>query len=115
MKVLFISFPKNCHTRWLNPHTKTLGVLCIAKQTTPLESDIHFTIVFFQEEEKANMTHSRLSELCRTVATEHVLHKYNIKTPSLVSSKPAKLICQLYENYGARDPAKIHQPPGKKV
>ena len=69
---------------------------------------------FLQDEEKAKLTHSRLLELCRGVATEHVLHKYNITDPSIVSltSKPAKLICQLYETFGAREPGTAHHPPG---
>ena len=48
------------------------------------------------------------------MATEHVLHKYNITDPSIVSltSKPAKLICQLYETFGAREPGTAHHPPG---
>ena len=48
------------------------------------------------------------------MATEHVLHKYNITDPLIVSltSKPAKLICQLYETFGAREPGTAHHPPG---
>ena len=48
------------------------------------------------------------------MATEHVLHKYNTTDPSIVSltSKPAKLICQLYETFGAREPGTAHHPPG---
>ena len=48
------------------------------------------------------------------MATEHVLQKYNIADPTIASltSKPAKLVCQLYENYGAREPGTVHQPPG---
>lgn len=48
------------------------------------------------------------------MATEHVLHKYNIVDPSIASltSKPAKLVCQLYEKYGAREPGTAHLPPG---
>lgn len=67
-----------------------------------------------KDEEKAKLTHSRLLELCRGVATEHVLHKYNIVDPSIapLTSKPAKLVCQLYEKYGAREPGTAHQPPG---
>ena len=75
----------------------------------------HFvTFDIFQDEEKAKLTHSRLLELCRGVATEHVLHKYNIVDPSIASltSKPAKLVCQLYEKYGAREPGTAHLPPG---
>ena len=75
----------------------------------------HFvTFDIFQDEEKAKLTHSRLLELCRGVATEHVLHKYNIVDPSIASltSKPAKLVCQLYEKYGAREPGTVHLPPG---
>lgn len=66
-----------------------------------------------KDEEKAKLTHSRLLELCRGVATEHVLHKYNIVDPSIASltSKPAKLVCQLYEKYGAREPGTAHLPP----
>ena len=43
-----------------------------------------------------------------------MLHKYNITDPSIVSltSKPAKLICQLYETLGAREPGTAHHPPG---
>ena len=75
----------------------------------------HFvTFDIFQDEEKAKLTHSRLLELCRGVATEHVLHKYNIVDPSIASltSKPAKLVCRLYEKYGAREPGTAHLPPG---
>lgn len=66
-----------------------------------------------KDEEKAKLTYSRLLELCRGVATEHVLQKYNISDASITSltSKPAKLICQLYETYGAREPGTAHQPP----
>ena len=69
---------------------------------------------FLQDEEKAKLIHSRLLELCRGVANEHVLYKYNIADPSIASltSKPAKLVCQLYENYGAREPGTAHHPPG---
>ena len=72
------------------------------------------TFDIFQDEEKAKLTHSRLLELCRGAATEHVLHKYNIVDPSIASltSKPAKLVCQLYEKYGAREPGTAHLPPG---
>lgn len=67
-----------------------------------------------QDDEKANFTHSRLLQLCRSVSTEHILQKYNVTDPAVVSltSKPAKLICQLYEIYGAREPGSAHQPPG---
>ncbi|XP_068682913.1 kinetochore-associated protein 1-like isoform X1 [Montipora foliosa] len=66
-----------------------------------------------QDEEKAKYTHSRLLELTRGVATEHILYKYNITDSAIVSltSKPAKLICQLYENYGAREPGSAYHPP----
>ncbi|XP_078352521.1 kinetochore-associated protein 1-like isoform X2 [Oculina patagonica] len=66
-----------------------------------------------KDEEKAKLTYSRLLELCRGVATEHVLQKYNIADPAIASltSKPAKLVCQLYEDYGAREPGTAHQPP----
>lgn len=67
-----------------------------------------------QDDDKANFTHSRLLQLCRSVSTEHILHKFDVTDPTVVSltSKPAKLICQLYENYGAREPGSAHQPPG---
>ncbi|KAK3734831.1 hypothetical protein QZH41_011747, partial [Actinostola sp. cb2023] len=66
-----------------------------------------------EDASKANKMYDRLKELSRGVATEHVLHKYNIDEPSLVAlvTQPAKLICQLYENYGARDIAARSQPP----
>ncbi|KAJ7374444.1 Kinetochore-associated protein 1 [Desmophyllum pertusum] len=66
-----------------------------------------------KDEEKAKLTYNRLLELCRGVATEHVLQKYNISDPSIASLtiKPAKLVCQLYDNYGAREPGTAHQPP----
>ena len=31
-----------------------------------------------------------------------------------LASKPAKLICQLYEDYGAREPGTAHHPPGSQ-
>ncbi|XP_074632538.1 kinetochore-associated protein 1-like [Acropora palmata] len=66
-----------------------------------------------KDDDKANFTHSRLLQLCRSVSTEHILHKFDVTDPTVVSltSKPAKLICQLYENYGAREPGSAHQPP----
>ena len=85
---------------------------CLSYLQKPLHSIAAFDL--FQDEEKAKLTHSRLLELCRGVATEHVLHKYNIVDPSIapLTSKPAKLVCQLYEKYGAREPGTAHQPPG---
>ena len=43
-----------------------------------------------------------------------MLQKFNISDASIASltSKPAKLICHLYEHYGAREPGTAHQPPG---
>lgn len=68
-----------------------------------------------QEAKKANVTYNRLKELSKEIATEYVLHKYDIAEPSLVAmvNQPAKLICQLYETHGARDTDVRDQPPGR--
>lgn len=77
--------------------------------------DIKLLGLHLQDAGKANKMYDRLKELTRGMATEHELHKYNIAEPSLIAlvNQPAKLICQLYENYGARDVAARSQPPGR--
>ena len=46
------------------------------------------------------MTHQKLSHVCRCLATEQVLHKYQLEDPELLKlvDQPAKLTFKLYEH-----------------
>ncbi|XP_071799216.1 kinetochore-associated protein 1-like [Asterias amurensis] len=52
------------------------------------------------EKQKAELTHQKLSHVCRCLATEQVLHKYQLEDPELLKlvDQPAKLTFKLYEH-----------------
>ena len=46
------------------------------------------------------MTYQKLSHFCHCLATEQVLHRYQLAEPDLLKlvDQPAKLTCKLYEH-----------------